>query len=160
MPFTSPPRGEGVRQLPLLTSPEPRLGTAGPLWPFGSIHLGSVERRRGLDVSLQAGVAGRRKVPAEGAPAPATFPCLAQWVCVDTDGWRGTRRGPWQVWGCVSKRFNRRASCLAGLFSRSSVHGSPWLGVKGKFLLQSSKTQGFSRASSMGKDAGLALTIL
>lgn len=62
--------------------------------------------------------------------------------------------------GCVSKRFNRRASCLAGLFSRSSVHGSPWFGVKGKFLLRSSKTQGFSRASSMGKDAGLALTML
>lgn len=136
MPFASPPRGEGIWQLPLLTPPEPRLRTAGPLWSFGSIHLGSAEEPPwpGGVPSRQAWLSRwQEEGPCRGCSSPGYLPLPG------TAGLRGNlrvRRNMWGTlagWECVSKRFNRRASCPAGLFSKSSVHGSPWFSVKGSF---------------------------
>lgn len=121
-----------------------------PPWQRGGAAVG-------WGCPFQAGVARwREEGPCRGCSSPSYLPLPAT---VGVRGNLGVGRNMWGTlagWECVSGRFNRRAGCPAGSFSKSSVHGFPWLGVKGSFCFSQVK----HRSVWHGKGAGLALTML
>lgn len=102
-----------------------------PPWRCGE---GAVGWRR----PLQAGVETRwrEEGPCRGCSSPSYLPLPGTVGLRGNLRWEGIYGGSWQA-------GNRKASRTAGLFSRTSVHGSPRFGVKGSFCCSQVKLDVF-----------------